>query len=84
MKRHGAKIRDAIEAVAKEARARFTEAMNAAVEEAISEVSDKSELCRRRDVEEAARFSEDQDRRKKIAGQGPMRRMKPPPLREVP
>ena len=63
MKRHGEEMGDATKASSKEARACFTEAFNAAVEEAISKVRSKSELRRRRDVKEAARVVEDDNLR---------------------
>ena len=65
MKRHWADMRDAVDAAAKEARAVFTEAMNAAVEEALSKVRDESELRRRRDAEEAARVAKDNGSRRR-------------------
>ena len=65
MKRHGAEMRDAVDAVAKEARAVFTEAKNAAVEEALSKVTDESELRRRRYAKEAARVANDEGSRKR-------------------
>ena len=61
MKLHGAEIRYSIDAANKKARAGFTKAVNTAMEEAVSKVRAKSELLRRRDVEEANRFTEDSD-----------------------
>ena len=56
-------MRDAVESAAKEARAVFTKAMNAAVEEAVSKV--KAELRRKKDSEEAARVAKDDDYRRR-------------------
>ena len=56
-------MRDADDAAAKEARAGFIKAVNASMEEAVSKVRTKSELRRRRDVEEAARIPEDNNHR---------------------
>ena len=64
-KRGGEEMRDAVEASYKEARAGFTEAANSALEEAVSKVRAKSELYRRRDAEEAARVTEDNDCRRR-------------------
>ena len=65
MKRHGAEMRDEVEAAAKEVRAGFIEAVKAAVEDSISNVRDESELSRSRDAEEAARVAENDDSRRR-------------------
>ena len=59
MKRHRAEMRDTVEADSKEARARFTEALNAAVEGYVSTVRAKLDLRKWRDVKEAMRVAKD-------------------------
>ena len=59
MKWHGVEMRDSVEADANEGGVGFIEAVNAAVEEALSKVGDESELIRRKDVKEAVRVGED-------------------------
>ena len=59
MKRHRAEMRDTVEADSKEARARFTEAVNAAVEGYVSTVRAKLDLRKWRDVKEAMRVAKD-------------------------
>ena len=59
MKRHGAEMRDSAEASAKGARVVFPEAVNAAVEAAVSKVRGELELHRRRDANEAASVDKD-------------------------
>ena len=58
-------MRDVVKAASKEVRAVFTDAVNAAVAEAISKVRAKSELRRRRNVREAARVAENEDCRRR-------------------
>ena len=58
-------MRDAVEAAAKEASVGFTKAVKTVVEEDISKVRSKSELCRRRGVKKSARVAEDNDRRRR-------------------
>ena len=65
MKQHRAEMRDAVDSAAKEAMAGFTEAVNAAVEEAVIKVRSESEMHRTREVEEAASVNKDNDRRRK-------------------
>ena len=65
MKCSGVEIRDSIEAASKEAREVFTEAVNSAVDEAVSKVWAESELHRRRDIKEAVRVSKDKCHRRK-------------------
>ena len=65
MKRSGEEMRDSVEAATKEARAGFTEAVNAVVEEAVSKVWAESELHRRRDIKEVVRVSKDKCHRRK-------------------
>ena len=65
VKRQGAKMRDASEEATKETRAGFIDVINAALEESILKVKAKSELCRRRDIEEATSVSEDANRRRR-------------------
>ena len=57
MKWHRAEMRDDAKEAAKEARAGFTVAVNAAVGEALSKVRSESDLLRRRDAEEAVRVA---------------------------
>ena len=64
MNRNRAEMRDAIKAAAKAARAGFAKAMYAGVEQAVSKIRAKLELCRRKYVEEAVRVSEDENRRR--------------------
>ena len=64
MNRNRAEMRDAIKAAAKAARAVFTKAMYAGVEQAVSKIRAKLELRRRKYVEEAVRVSEDENRRR--------------------
>ena len=52
MKQHREEMRYTVEASAKEARVVFTDAVNNALEEAVSKVRSKLEMHRRRDVEE--------------------------------
>ena len=64
MQQHGEEMRYYIEAASKEARkGGVTKVINAAAEEAIYKVRDKLELLRRRDVKEAVRVTEDDERR---------------------
>ena len=65
MKQHRAEMRDAVDSAAKEAMAGFTEAANAAVEEAVIKVRSESEMRRTREVKEAASVNKDNDCRRK-------------------
>ena len=65
MKRSGAEMRYYIEASTNKLRVGFTEAVNTAVEEDVVKVRVELELRRRRDTEEAARVTEDDDCRKR-------------------
>ena len=62
MKKHGTEMIYAVEGAPNKVRVGFTEAGNAAVEEDILKVSGESDLCRRRDVEEALRVAKDNNR----------------------
>ena len=59
MNQHVAEMRDAVEADDKEARAGFTEAVNASMKEALLKVRAESELRRRRDTKEVAIVAKD-------------------------
>ena len=59
MNQHVAEIRDAVEADDKEARAGFTEAVNASMKEVLLKVRAESELRRRRDTKEVAIVAKD-------------------------
>ena len=58
-------MRDAVEEDSKEKRIGFTTAVNATMEDAVLKIRAKSELERRRDIKEAARVFEDDNRRRR-------------------